>query len=147
MLMGSSSTSLNGWTAHTIGRENNNALLLSLAKSVNYDISMLGNFGEFPFFAILETNFFYQSKKQFYAKSWFLTLFHISHERLDRISEKMHRTNFMMCTIINVSNFHLRKGYRSESRVYVIYCSTFKFQTILDISEEKTMVLKSERMN
>ena len=53
----------------------------------------------------------------------------------------------MTCAIINVSNFHLRKGYRPESRGYVINCSTFKFQTIVDISEEKTMVLKRERMN
>ena len=46
-------------------------LLLALAKSIDYHISMLGNFGEFSFFVILETNIFskHQSKKQLYATS------------------------------------------------------------------------------
>ena len=52
--------------------ERTDALLLALAaKSVDYHISVLGNFGEFSFFAILETNIFskHQSKKQLYATS------------------------------------------------------------------------------
>ena len=52
-------------------RERTDALLLALAKSIDYHISMLGNFGEFSFFIILETNIFskHQSKKQLYATS------------------------------------------------------------------------------